>query len=633
MKIIKIFLASSDELLEDRIAFGDFVRRLDSLYKKRGISIELFKWEDFEAYYTKRRKQDEYNDKIKESDFFLALFHTKAGQFTIEEFNVAKDEYDRNSSPLVYVYCKDLSTEDIESAELAEFKKTLSEKMEHYWGHYNNQDSLQLQFALQLRQVESYGIIEGVNVDNGIVKMDGMPISKMDNLKFAASNEEFAMTQKEIHSLQNKVEQLKFQIEKHPDIEYFKEELQKEIEKLNQVNGKFDKIQKNLFDTALRISQLIGDNMKERTRRAIEAFENGDSKKANIILDEAEFDAKNNLDSYKESREITEQKRKNVIDSIIELQLKCATKMGDVRFPMEERINKVLGYYTQLDEMAYEIDYDFMKHVRLLLDYADFLRVYGFYKHAIEIYCKIEDKIEGKIDTNDILYAYLNNNMAYVFSKTGNYDEALCCLQYALEINQEKLGEHHPRTIMTLNNLGEVYRNIGNLIMALDYFQKAISLGEKFMGNSHKSLATYYNNVGSIYFAQRKFKEANTFYYRAIEILIKFTGENNSTIGIIYNNIGLAYFGQLDTLHAIEYHKKAIEIVTASLGRKHPELVTFYKNLGMDYDLDEDYENACIYYRNALELLHLYSTKMLSEEKDVKQLLERALANLNGISN
>ena len=84
MKTIKIFLASSEELTDDRNAFGNLVRRLDKIYEKRGIRIELFEWEDYDSAFNDQRKQDEYNERVRESDVFLALFHKKAGAFTVE---------------------------------------------------------------------------------------------------------------------------------------------------------------------------------------------------------------------------------------------------------------------------------------------------------------------------------------------------------------------------------------------------------------------------------------------------------------------------------------------------------------------------------------------------------------------
>ena len=98
MKTLKIFLASSEELANDRNAFGNLVRRLDNIYEKRGIRIELFEWEDSDAAYNNRRKQDEYNEEVRTSDMFLALFYKKAGQFTIEEFDAATESSHSKSS-------------------------------------------------------------------------------------------------------------------------------------------------------------------------------------------------------------------------------------------------------------------------------------------------------------------------------------------------------------------------------------------------------------------------------------------------------------------------------------------------------------------------------------------------------
>ena len=81
-RVIKIFLASSEELEADRYRFGNLIRKLDNIYEKRGIRIELFEWEDYDAAYNGMRKQDEYNERVRASDMFLALFHKKAGKFT-----------------------------------------------------------------------------------------------------------------------------------------------------------------------------------------------------------------------------------------------------------------------------------------------------------------------------------------------------------------------------------------------------------------------------------------------------------------------------------------------------------------------------------------------------------------------
>ena len=146
MKTIRIFLASSEELENDRNAFGNLIRRLDDIYEKRGIRIKLFKWEDYDAAYNDRRKQDEYNGYVRESDIFLAVFHRVAGKFTIEEFDVATEEFKKKALPKTYVYCKDLQEGENETPELQEFKKRLFEEMGHYWSRYANKDTMQLHF-------------------------------------------------------------------------------------------------------------------------------------------------------------------------------------------------------------------------------------------------------------------------------------------------------------------------------------------------------------------------------------------------------------------------------------------------------------------------------------------------------
>ena len=70
-RVIKIFLASSEEFEADRYRFGNLIRKLDNIYEKRGIRIELFEWEDYDAAYNGMRKQDEYSERVRASDMYF----------------------------------------------------------------------------------------------------------------------------------------------------------------------------------------------------------------------------------------------------------------------------------------------------------------------------------------------------------------------------------------------------------------------------------------------------------------------------------------------------------------------------------------------------------------------------------
>jgi hypothetical protein len=58
LRTIKIFLASSEELRKDRDEFDLYVRQQNDSCRKKGISLEIVRWEDFLDTVAKTRKQD-----------------------------------------------------------------------------------------------------------------------------------------------------------------------------------------------------------------------------------------------------------------------------------------------------------------------------------------------------------------------------------------------------------------------------------------------------------------------------------------------------------------------------------------------------------------------------------------------
>jgi len=74
---IKIFLASSSELKEDRKEFEIFINRKNKELRKRNIFISLEIWEDFLDAMSQTRIQNEYNKVIKKCGIFVMLFLQK----------------------------------------------------------------------------------------------------------------------------------------------------------------------------------------------------------------------------------------------------------------------------------------------------------------------------------------------------------------------------------------------------------------------------------------------------------------------------------------------------------------------------------------------------------------------------
>ena len=602
-KTIKIFLASSDELKNDRNAFGNLVRRLDKIYEKRGFRIELFEWEDADAAFNNRPKQDEYEDEVRASDLFLALFHKKGGKFTISEFDVASEEFRRTGiKPKTYVYCRELRKGEEESAELKEFKLRLFNELGHYWCNYNNEDSLQLHFVMQLQLVENKRLDE-LKVEDGEVTLDGTTVARMDNLRFAADNPDYQRMRQRLMELPALIEKASQRKDKYPDDEDLRNEYQKLLNERNNLQDVFKQQQEFLFDTAKRIAQLHGEQITDRMRRAIEAFDRGDVHEANIILDEAQRDAAQNLTDYRKSKALTEQRRQNVIHSIEELLLNTSTMMADASIAIKERIEKTKSLYAQADEMAAEVDYDKEKYSDLLFDYTQFLYEYGLYRDSEAVLFRQIPLAEELYGTEHEETANSYNNIGVVYEAQGDYPDALKYHFKALEIDEKVLGKNHPGTATDYNNIGLVYDVQGDYPNALEYYFKALEIREKILGTDHPDTATSYNNIGGVYHHQGNYSKALEYNFKALEIEEKVLGIDHSSTATSYNNIGTVYDDQGDYPKALEYFFKVLKIFEKVLGTDHPSTATSYNNIGGVYHNQGNYSKALEYYFKALKIL------------------------------
>lgn len=162
MDTIRIFIASSSELLEDRKAFHEFLSIENDRLHLKGVYLKLVQWENFLDAISPTRLQDEYNKELKHSQIVICLFFTKAGKYTQEEFDTALQQFKETGSPLIYTYFKSGAAEpdpdDRSANDLKEFKKRLSD-IGHFYTVYNTIDDLKYKFRKQLDMLEDKGFI------------------------------------------------------------------------------------------------------------------------------------------------------------------------------------------------------------------------------------------------------------------------------------------------------------------------------------------------------------------------------------------------------------------------------------------------------------------------------------------
>ena len=600
MKEIKVFLASSEELKYDRLAFSDLIRKLDNIYEKRGIRIRLFQWEDFDAAYNDKRKQDEYNEYIKQSDLFLALFRTKAGKFTVEEFELARNEHREKGLPKPHVYCRDLEQGETEDATLSEFKQKLFDEMGHFFARYKNEDGLNLHFVMQLQLFEN-SRSEQVETDGNLITFCGEPIAKTDNIDFFAKNKDFIRMREDLKDLNADIEDLRLRQASAPEDENLKNRIQEKLNKRNALQEEFEHYRKQILNIERRIIELQGQEINEAVKRAMEAFAEGEVNKADIILSEATAGVAQRREEYIEHKKTGEQMRKNLLADIDALLLKAETVLSNTEKTIEERISEALNAYKEADKTAQEIDCPAEKYIELLWEYGSFLDFFAYYEESIEVnlrFIRLSEETNGQNETTADAY----NNIGIVYKNLGEYDKALEYHTKALEIKKAVLGENNADTASSYNNIGNVYANLGEYDKALECHFEALEIIKDVLGENHVNTANSYNNIGLICNNLGDYENALKFYLKALEIFEAVLDENLLNAAGSYDNIGLVLrkLGEHDK--ALACHIKALEIFKDVFGEKHPETASPYNNIGIVYLNLGDYDKALEYYIKASEI-------------------------------
>lgn len=164
---IKIFIASSAELEQDRKAFRECLSLLNDRLHYKGQYLELVQWEYFFNAVSQTGKQDDYNQELKKCDIVICLFYKKAGKYTQLEFDTALKQFHETGAPLIYTYFKEPEHPEPEGDEadpnaernkkdLADFKLRLKE-INHFYTRYINIDNLKIQFLQQLDMLKDQG--------------------------------------------------------------------------------------------------------------------------------------------------------------------------------------------------------------------------------------------------------------------------------------------------------------------------------------------------------------------------------------------------------------------------------------------------------------------------------------------
>ena len=633
MKNITVFLASSDELKNDRNSFHSLVASLDEIFEPRGYRIRCRRWEDFSAFCTGTRTQDDYNRIVRASDICICMFHRKAGEYTIEEFNQALDEYVKNQShPKTFVYIRALIEGEMEDEALKRFKEDLFDRVGHYWCNYATDDAMKLHFVMQLERIipsvsGNASVTEGnhFKIENGVVSLYGHKIAELDNLSFAAENPEYLSLKESIARLNTEIARLRATgvAELQPIIDEKQAELYKKRESLN-------RLESQLFDLALSINKLIGSGtpVSERKRLAIEMFERGNSKGVVEILNEKDIAA----DAAQARKEI--EQGKLLVDSgrsLIEAGLQKTRSLA------EEYVLRAKALMTDYAEPrrfelachAYEQGIELIRANLSEKELEESLFEYGYFLQTNKRYDLAEARYRENLDICQRLaaispqayessLAMAQNNLGLLCSDTQRYEESEEMYLSAMEIYR-RLAAVNPQVYesdlaRTQNNLGLLYSDTQRYeenekmhLSALEIYQRLSAMNPQVY---EPYLAAAQNNLGILYSDTQRYEESEKMYLSAMEIRRRLAAANPQvykpdlartqySLGCLYSDTQRYEESEKMYLSALEIRRR---LAAANPQVYESDLAITQNNLGGLYSDIQRYEESEEMYLSAMEI-------------------------------
>ena len=628
MKNITVFLASSDELKNDRNSFHSLVASLDEIFEPRGYRIRCRRWEDFSAFCTGSRTQDDYNRIVRASDICICMFHRKAGEYTIEEFNQALDEYVKSQShPKTFVYIRALIEGEMEDEALKRFKEDLFDRVGHYWCNYATDDAMKLHFVMQLERIipsvsGNASVTEGnhFKIENGVVSLYGHKIAELDNLSFAAENPEYLSLKESIARLNTEIARLRATgvAELQPMIDEKQAELYKKRESLNRLESR-------LFDLALSINKLIGSGtpVSERKRLAIEMFERGNSKGVVEILNEKDIAA----DAAQARKEI--EQGKLLVDSgrsLIEAGLQKTRSLA------EEYVLRAKALMTDYAEPrrfelachAYEQGIELIRANLSEEELAKSLFEYGHFLQTNKRYDLAEVRYRENLDICQRLaaispYAYepglagTQNNLGVLYNNTQRYKESEKMYLSALKIYQRLTivnpQVYEPDLAMAQSNLGTLYKDTRRYEDSEKLCLSAMEIRRRLAAANPQvyepDLAMTQYNLGCLYSDTQRYEDSEKMYLSAMEIRRRLAVANPQVyepdLADTQYNLGCLYYNIQRYEDSEEMYLSALEVyqrLTAVNPQVYePYLVRACNNLSFLFLAQGNFEEAERYAR------------------------------------
>jgi radical SAM protein with 4Fe4S-binding SPASM domain len=162
LKEIRIFIASSSELEEERNAMKDYINKESNDLFEYNLHLFPELWELKSREFEDERKQNAFNKSLLESDVVIFMFGKKVGKYTKEEFDLAcKNKNEINKPNHILAYFKNVIIETGKSDQtdvnnlndVFILKKHIDENLKQVYDTFNTKYELGLKVSNELSRI------------------------------------------------------------------------------------------------------------------------------------------------------------------------------------------------------------------------------------------------------------------------------------------------------------------------------------------------------------------------------------------------------------------------------------------------------------------------------------------------
>lgn len=231
------------------------------------------------------------------------------------------------------------------------------------------------------------------------------------------------------------------------------------------------------------------------------------------------------------------------------------------------------------------------------------------YESALHIYTRAWELQEERVGEVHPKLAAIHQEIGLTQSKLGDFDQSLRSLQTCLKIQEQVFGQYSPEVAITRSHLGHTIVERGDdgdefleHRGALQQYKKALVIREQCLGEDHLDVAGSYQNIGKSLCKLGDFQGSLAAYRESLSILESLLGENHADVAIAHSYLGNVLHEQGDFQGAMEEYSMALAIREEVFGKSHAATADSHTEIGQLLTDVQDYDEAESRHRKALRI-------------------------------